>query len=74
MAQFTLELTDEELHHLIQEARLNTGEDIAEETGEFLVDDYAGGNIDDAYELGGTHADRYNARFLLNKIGVNWVV
>lgn len=39
---------------------------------EFMVDDYAGGNIDDAYQLGEQHGATQLAREILDTLGVDW--
>lgn len=39
---------------------------------DFMVDDYAGGNIDDAYDMGTRHGAVELARELLDQLGVGY--
>lgn len=54
-------------------ARMKTVEDAADADDEdFNVDDYAGGNIDDAYEHGYNTGRVDTARLVLEKMGLTW--
>lgn len=69
MATYQLELTDKELEDL---KRLAASETWTEGDDDTIIDDYAGGNVDDAYEGGERAGEIYAARELLSKIGVSW--
>lgn len=53
---------------LIDKIREIASQDISADEDDFMVDDYAGGNIDDAYSIGCDHGEVYLARQLLKLI------
>lgn len=53
---------------IIDEIRKIAAQDISADEDDFMVDDYAGGNIDDAYRIGVDHGEVYFARQLLKLI------
>jgi len=50
---------------LIDKIREIASSDICADEDDFMIDDYAGGNIDDAYNMGIDHGEVYFARRLL---------
>lgn len=50
---------------LIDKIREIASSDISADEDDFMVDDWAGGNIDDAYNMGIDHGEVYFARRLL---------
>lgn len=50
---------------LIDKIREIASSDISADEDDFMVNDYAGGNIDDAYNIGVDHGEVYFARRLL---------
>lgn len=65
---FTLKLTDKELEALKKAACRATWTD----DQDTIIDDYAGGNIDDAYQGGVDDGETIAAQYLLTAIGVKW--
>lgn len=53
---------------LIKMIRKVASQEVCADEDDFMVDDYAGGNIDDAYSLGTDHGEVYFARQLLELI------
>ncbi len=53
---------------LIDKIRRIAGSEISADQDDFMVDDYAGGNIDDAYSVGLDHGEVYLSRELLKII------
>ena len=43
-----------------------------DEDEDVIVDDYAGGNIDDAFSVGETAGETMLARSLLEDLGIEW--
>lgn len=71
----TLNLSGKYIEDLKSLARSSTwDEKIADSNFEQSIDDFAGGNIDDAYEGGQRAGEIYAARDLLMLLGVDWAV
>ena len=47
-------------------------QDNCTENDDFMVDDYAGGNIDDAFELGRDSSEIDLARWILSELNISW--
>jgi len=43
-----------------------------DENDNVIVDDYAGGNVDDAFDLGERAGETLLARYVLNELGISW--
>ena len=70
---FTIELSEESVDQLKRLAATKTCSEKAEKRGEdFIPEDWAGGNFDDAYQLGYSDSDIESARNLLDLCGVEW--
>lgn len=70
---FTIELPDEYVERLKKLAPKLTCVEKAEKNGEdFIPEDWAGGNFDDAYQLGCDDESIEDARNLLDLCGIKW--
>ena len=70
---FNIELSDEYVNHLKELASKSTCPEKAEKRGkDFIPEDWAGGNFDDAYQLGCDDESVENARAILDLCGVEW--
>lgn len=66
MPKFIVELTNEEYESLQERANEKYGHEADED---FNPMDYSGGNFDDCYDIGFSHADSETAREILNILG-----
>lgn len=62
-------LSDQMIERLKKLARKNAWFDV---DGDLLVDDYAGGNVEDAYLGGERDGEIQLARDILNSMGISW--
>jgi hypothetical protein len=69
MAQYTIEITDDEMAAIKQQAAQVTWAEQCEANGD-VIDDFAGGNVDDAYDGGVRAGEVYAARELLSRLGI----
>lgn len=70
---FTIDIADVEIERLKKLASRPTCVEKAEKRGEdFIPEDWAGGNFDDAYQLGCDDGDIEGARTLLDFCGITW--
>jgi hypothetical protein len=60
------------IDYLKRLAQQKCWDDLREENDEFVVNDYAGGNVDDAYSGGETSGETILARDVLKELGINW--
>lgn len=57
---------------LISLAKDKTIYDNEDEDEDVVIDDFAGGNVDDAYNIGRSDGEIYLAREILASLGVDW--
>lgn len=66
-------LSEKFIEKLKQLARQTTWADAAEEDGdEFMIDDYCGGNVDDAFSGGESVGETNLAREILTHLKISW--
>lgn len=72
--KYTIELSDEQVETLKRYAKRRTGPERSEKRGEefFIPEEDAGGNFDDAYQLGIEDQTIEEARSLLDLCGIAW--
>lgn len=68
----TFDISEEVLDILIAEALTETVHDLLEEDEDTIVDDFAGGNVDDAYDRGFTSGRVDAIRDVLKILGVKY--
>jgi hypothetical protein len=64
-------LSKEVIDNLIKLAKNETIFD-GDDDGDVVIDDYAGGNVDDAYYLGERNGQTYLARDILAGLDIKW--
>lgn len=64
-----MQLSDEFIAKMKKRANANTVNDKDENA---VIDDYCGGNVDDAYSMGVDDGEIYAFREVLMAIGVSW--
>ena len=57
---------------LISLAKDKTIYDNEDEDEDVVIDDFAGGNVDDAYNIGQSDGEIYLARRILGSMGIDW--
>jgi len=65
-------LTEEDIRRLQKIARNETIADLQADGADVCVDDFAGGNVDDAHERGTFDGETDLARDILTKLGRGW--
>lgn len=67
MPKFIVEMTEQQYNKLVARAEEEYGYDA--EPHDFNPQDYSGGNFDDCYQMGLSHADADAAREILSILG-----